>query len=209
MKTTATLVHEALKDVSATNLNVTEAIIIVVIIIITIIIIIITTIIISIISIIIIMSIITIIISVNIAVIIIIIITFLIIFTNAMIPNYLKDYDHSFTVMSLNCQSIKAKFGLLEAMLYELLQSDFAHSAICIQKSWLSGNPHDMAAFQIPGYHTIARNSTVGRNGGLIIYLKDDYSYKIMNAHAPSNMWECMFLEISGGSLPQPIPASG
>ena len=26
-----------------------------------------------------------------------------------------------------------------------------------------------------------------------------------MNAHAPSNMWEFMFLEISGGSLPQPI----
>ena len=38
-----------------------------------------------------------------------------------------------------------------------------------------------------------------------MIYLKDDYSYKIMNAHAPSNMLECMFLEISGGSLPQPI----
>ena len=125
--------------------------------------------------------------------------------TNAMIPNYLKDYGHSFTVMSLNCQSINAKCGLLEAMLYELQQSDFAYSAICIQESWLSGNPPDMAAFEIPGYHTIARNSTVGRNGGLIIYLKDDYSYKIMNAHAPSNMWECMFLEISGGSLPQPI----
>ena len=96
--------------------------------------------------------------------------------TNAMIPNYLKDYGHSFTVMSLNCQSINAKFGQLEAMLYELQQSDFAYSAICIQESWLSGNPPDMAAFQIPGYHTIARNSTVGRNGGLIIYLKDDYS---------------------------------
>ena len=67
--------------------------------------------------------------------------------TNAMIPNYLKDYGHSFTVMSLNCQSINAKFGLLEAMLYELQQSDFAYSAICIQESWLSGNPPDMAAF--------------------------------------------------------------
>ena len=50
--------------------------------------------------------------------------------TNAMIPNYLKDYGHSFTAMSLNCQSINAKFGLLEVMLHELLQSDFAYSAI-------------------------------------------------------------------------------
>ena len=53
--------------------------------------------------------------------------------TNAMIPNYLKDYGLSFTVMSLNCQSINAKFGLLEATLYELLQSDFANSTVCIQ----------------------------------------------------------------------------
>ena len=42
--------------------------------------------------------------------------------TSTMIPNYLKDYGHSFAIMSLNCQSINAKFGLLEAMLYRLLQ---------------------------------------------------------------------------------------
>ena len=82
--------------------------------------------------------------------------------TNTIIPNYLKDYGHSFTVMALNCQSINAKFGLLKAMLYELLQSEFAYSAIGIQESWLSGNLPDMAAFQIPGYHTIARKSTAG-----------------------------------------------
>ena len=48
------------------------------------------------------------------------------------IPSYLSNSKTSFSVMSLNCQSINAKCGLLECLLNELEHSNYTFSAISV-----------------------------------------------------------------------------
>ena len=60
--------------------------------------------------------------------------------THDMVPRYLSDHQDSFSVMSLNCQSINAKFGQIEAILLELQRSNFMFSVICLQETWLSSD---------------------------------------------------------------------
>ena len=121
------------------------------------------------------------------------------------IPSYLSNSKTSFSVMSLNCQSINAKFGLLECLLNELEHSNYIFSAICLQETWLTSQCPDAEIFCLPGYQTVALGSTVGKHGGLMIYLREEFRYKTITFNVPSKLWECLFLEISGGHLTQPI----
>ena len=47
--------------------------------------------------------------------------------------------------------------------------------------------------------------SSVGCHGDLIIYLRDEFNFKLKNDSIPSKLWEGILLEISDGILPQPI----
>ena len=57
----------------------------------------------------------------------------------------------------------------------------------------------------VTGYQTVALGSTVGKHGGLMIYLREEFRYKTITFNVPSKLWECLLLEISGGHLTQPI----
>ena len=51
--------------------------------------------------------------------------------------NKLKPHINSFSIVSLNIQSINAKFDKLTTLIDYLKESDFMFSAICIQETWL------------------------------------------------------------------------
>ena len=76
-----------------------------------------------------------------------------------------------FTILSLNIQSIHAKFDHLQILLNELKQHQFEFSAICLQETWLSDDP-DLRLIQIPGYTMISHGSICTSHGGLAILHK-------------------------------------
>ena len=119
--------------------------------------------------------------------------------------SYLNNSKTSFSEMSLNCQSINAKFGLLECLLNELEHSNYTFSATYLQETWLTSLCPDADIFCLPCYQTVALGSTVGKHGGLMIYLREEFRYKMITFNVPTKLWECLFLEISGGHLTQPI----
>ena len=85
--------------------------------------------------------------------------------------------DDDFAILTLNVQSINAKFDNLFAIINNLSISGHFVGAICLQETWLTGNA-DLSLLQIPGYKLIHQGRKCTRHGGLIIYLSETYSYK-------------------------------
>ena len=108
----------------------------------------------------------------------------------------LKSNRDKFTVLSLNAQSIQAKFDKLSILISHLNDNNFQFSAICIQESWLADG-HDACLINIPGYNLIQQGKQCCGHGGLIIYLKDIFSYKIRSLHDKSDLWEGLFIDIT------------
>ena len=76
--------------------------------------------------------------------------------------------------------------------------------AICIQETWLSSDA-DVSLLHIPGYKLIQQSSKCTRHGGLIIYLHEEYTCKLRNMYAQSDIWEGLFIDVSGQNLRRPI----
>ena len=76
--------------------------------------------------------------------------------------------------------------------------------AICLQESWLSSEA-DVSLLHIPGYKLIHQGSKCTRHGGLIIYLQEEYTYKLRNMYTQSDIWKGLFIDVSGQNLRRPI----
>ena len=51
-----------------------------------------------------------------------------------------KDKGNSFCILSLNCQSINAKFDQRNIKVQQLKNNGYEFSAICLQETWLSSD---------------------------------------------------------------------
>ena len=107
--------------------------------------------------------------------------------------------EHS-TVFSLNIQSINAKFDYLSALVNDLSGKGIGFSAICLQESWLS-KEDDVNFFKIPNCNIIHHGKTCSGHGGLIIYLHENYSWKVRQLHKQSDTWEGLFVDVYGDNL--------
>ena len=76
--------------------------------------------------------------------------------------------------------------------------------ATCLQETWLSSDA-DVSLLHIPGYKLIHQGSKCNRHGGLIIYLHEEYTYKLRNIYTQSDIWEGLFIDVSGENLRRPI----
>ena len=111
---------------------------------------------------------------------------------DTVIPHNMSD---TFSVLSLNIQSINAKCDSLLMYLALRAEHNVNFSAICLQETWL--DPHqDVSIFHIPGYKLISRARSCSAHGVLIIYLKGDYTYKERQSCNDSNIWEGLFIDI-------------
>ena len=117
------------------------------------------------------------------------------------LTDHMKTFKNNFTVLTLNIQSLLAKFDKLTEFLSNLASKNFFFSAICLQESWLSDQNIDMNTFNIPNYNIINLGATVSKHGGLITYLHSSFQYKILDAYAKSRLWEGLFLEVTKDSL--------
>ena len=114
--------------------------------------------------------------------------------------HHMIKFKNMFTVLTLNVQSIRAKFESLVEFLNELSEQNFYFSAICIQESWLQ-TQDDMALFSIPNYNCIPLSATVSKHGGLLIYLHSSFQFKTLDLNKNCNQWESLFLEITNEHL--------
>ena len=89
-------------------------------------------------------------------------------------------HSSNFNVISLNAQSINAKFdSLLTFLEVTRQQNNFIH-VICIQESWLD-EKSDLSLYQIEGYTCISQGKRCSSHGGLITYVDSQFNTSIMN----------------------------
>ena len=108
----------------------------------------------------------------------------------------------SINIMSLNCQSINAKFNELQIIVEEI--NNNALSVICLQESWLKENS-DFSLYNLANYKLINQFRTeCSDHGGLMTYIHDrfDVSPQIQILESVSG-WEYVCVEVSQ-SIPYP-----
>ena len=113
-------------------------------------------------------------------------------YDTSKLPIFLRDEGH-FNVLSLNAQSINAKFDGLLLLLELAKEQDIYFHAICIQESWLTDDS-DLSSFQITGYQCISQGKICSPHGGLITYVDENYLATSINVNNTSQMWEGQFI---------------
>ena len=106
-----------------------------------------------------------------------------------------KSKKDIFNVLSLNCQSLNAKFNELLAYIETFEVNNCHVSAICLQETWIR-NDFDLAYFEIPGYNLISYPSSCSTHGGVAIYLNKCFDYKVLDLYNDSNVWDGLFIEV-------------
>ena len=77
----------------------------------------------------------------------------------------------------------------------ELSKSDFHFSVICLQESWLNES-HDLSHFNLDGYTLVSQGKTSSARGGLIIYIYNDFTFKIQDQRNQLDNWKAYIVEI-------------
>ena len=120
------------------------------------------------------------------------------------LEKYLKDHKHEFTILSLNVQSIRAKFDQLSVILCTLYNEGLYFSIIRFQETWLAEND-DVTPFLLPGYSLSHQYKSCSEHGGLLTYIRNDFSYKILDMNINSLSWEGLFVDVFGEQLNKQI----
>ena len=112
------------------------------------------------------------------------------------ISNVLKTKSHNFILLSLNCQSLQAKFEQIKGYIKSLTENNCTISAICLQETWLS-DESDLSLLHLEGYNLISRGKSCSAHGGVAIYLHESFQYKIVSLINESHSWDSQFVEVS------------
>ena len=115
--------------------------------------------------------------------------------------SFIRDKKNNFTILSTNIESIHSKINDLTIFVEQLREINFEFSAICLQECWITNTNTNLSHLHINGYTCISQLSNIGRKGGLITFLNDNFTYRIITHNNTSLNWESQFLEISGNGL--------
>ena len=116
-------------------------------------------------------------------------------FTHDTFIDKLINQKTKFCMLSLNIQSINAKFNKLLLLIEELREYNFEFGAICLQETWLEEGA-DLTQFHIPNYTCIAQGKSSSQHGGLMTYIHNDYNYEKYTSPDHSNTWEDLVVRI-------------
>ena len=114
------------------------------------------------------------------------------------LANCLRSHRHEFTRLSLNVQSMRAKFDQLSVVLSTLYNEGLSFSLICFQELWLNEND-DTAQFLLPGYSLVHQGKSCSEHGGLSTYIRD--IYKISDKYNNASSWEGVFVDVFSEQL--------
>ena len=92
------------------------------------------------------------------------------------IEHFLNKHKDRFCVMSLNIQSLHAKFDQFNSIITNLKLKDLYFDCICLQETWLSHNDN-YSSYQMEGYTLVKKDleENCSKHGGLLIYVKNHY----------------------------------
>ena len=113
-----------------------------------------------------------------------------------------------FSTLTLNTAGINTKYDELTALLRYLNDQKFQFSAILLQETMLSDedcNSENIRIFNIPHYNLITQGRKCGRNGGLCIYLQENYMGTPKNLYNISTHWEGLFIDVTSPLLSKKI----
>ena len=102
---------------------------------------------------------------------------------------------NNFNVLSLNAQSINAKFDCLLVLIEVAKHQGISFHAICIQESWLSENA-DLSLLQTDGFRCYSQGKRCSAHGGLLTYISEDLHASKINMNIDSTVWEGLFIRI-------------
>ena len=103
----------------------------------------------------------------------------------------LRSAKSSLSILSLNSQSLNAKFDDFQIAIEQLNRNNQI-SVICIQETWLSSES-PTSLFDLPNYQLISRGKYFSNHGGLITNLHNDLCLR-------SNHWMEKLIKISHNS---------
>ena len=110
----------------------------------------------------------------------------------------LRNAKSSLSILSLNSQSLNAKFDDFQIAIEQLNRNNRI-SAICIQKTWLSSES-PTSLFDLPNYQLISRSKYCPNHGGLITYIHNDFNWEPVSIEDQTTGWENLFIKISNNS---------
>ena len=116
----------------------------------------------------------------------------------------ISKHNNIFSVLSLNIQSINAKFSELETLVEELHNVQFKFNVICLQECWISDQT-DACIFQIPGYDCVAQGKSSSERGGLITYVDHLFEFEVRQSINEYELWEGQIIQVKGGCLRKEI----
>ena len=100
-----------------------------------------------------------------------------------------------FSIFSVNCQSLPAKFDNLKVYLETLSYKNCEFSAICLQETWLN-KQMETSIFNIDGYQLVALPASCSAHGGVAIFLKETFRYNILDISSNQTTCDALFIEI-------------
>ena len=122
------------------------------------------------------------------------------------IPNYFKGHKNDLCVMTLNCQSLNAKFDKIKAIMQYFHENDLKIHALCLQETWIKGKNPDFSFFKLPGFdEPVTLGASCGNHGGLAIYLTEGLVHKDFFRSGDNRIWEGLFITVSGETLSKPV----
>ena len=112
-------------------------------------------------------------------------------------PGDLKSANNNLNILSLNAQSLNAKFDNLHILIELLQEQNIKLHAICIQESWLDDNSN-LDSLQLEGYHCFAQGKRCSAHGGLITYVDANMNAFVIDIENKSAIRESLFVFIKG-----------
>ena len=116
------------------------------------------------------------------------------------LPSDLISKENFWGVLSLNAQSLFAKFEGLVAMLELFASQDIHFPIICIQETWINDEsklPH----VSLEGYSCCCVKPNASSHGGLITYVDNSFEVTGIKKIDNSAVWEGLFIELKHDSL--------
>ena len=118
--------------------------------------------------------------------------------------------NSSFKTLSINIQSIQAKFDAFSTFLQILMDKDIIFDAILIQETWVSehylSQKEYVASFQLPGYNLFHQGKICCGHGGLFTYVRDNYKCNHRQTlYRTSNVYEALYIDITNENLQKKV----
>ena len=96
---------------------------------------------------------------------------------------------NSCAIMSLNCQSLHAKFSQIKLLVHTFAENNTPIQVLCLQETWFENSELiDLGLYQIENYHLVTKNRYTSAHGGLACYIHRNWNYTV-NPHTVDSLY--------------------